>query len=62
MRTVENNKTGQEILVLMLVVMRQTSQAAHFTVNAAQEEFYWRGREGKTRRDMELWSSGSWEQ
>ena len=41
----------------MLVVRLQPSQAAHFTVNTAQEEFYWTGREGKTRRDMELWSS-----
>ena len=36
----------------MLAVIWQPSQAAHFTVNEAQEEFYWTGRQ-----DV-IWSRG----
>ena len=39
----------------MLAVIWQPSQAAHFTVNEAQEEFYWTGRQ-----DV-IWSSGALE-
>ena len=40
---------------MLVVVMPQPSQAAHFTVNEAQEEFYWTGRQ-----DV-IWSSGGLE-